>query len=117
MGEEVLMDTGTQQLAFEVATTIIAIIFGLIAYYGKRFLTTNEYAIKYNLNNEATERILENAVLYAEAKAKGLAKDQINKRELSIKYIDSIKPELIKEYGDKLEIMLDRKVQQVIDKK
>lgn len=112
-----IMDTGTGQLIFEAVAIIISLVAGVIGYYGKKFLETNEFVAKYNLNNEKTERILANAVAYAERMGKEKAKEHISKRDYAIKYIDSVSPELIKEYGDKINLMLDRKVEQVLDKK
>lgn len=112
-----VMVNATSQLVFEVASLVITVIVGIVGIYLKKFLTTNEYVKKYNLLNEKNERILENAIAYAEAKAKSLAKGQISKRKLALEYIDKISPELIQSEGNKLELMLDRKVEQVLNKK
>lgn len=106
----------TGQLAFEVASIVISLVVTVLGYYVRRFLTTNEYAKKYNLYNEKTERVLANAIAYAEAKAKDVTSEQINKRKLAVSYIEQISPDIIKKEGDKLELMIDRKIEQLLQK-
>lgn len=106
----------TGQLVFEVASIVISLVIAIVGYYVKRFLTTNEYAKKYNLYNEKTERVLANAIAYAEAKAKDITAEQINKKKLAVSYIERISPDIIKKEGDKLELMIDRKIEQLLQK-
>lgn len=107
----------TGQLVFEVASIVISLVIAIVGYYVKRFLTTNEYAKKYNLYNEKTERVLANAIAYAEAKAKDITAEQINKKKLAVSYIERISPDIIKKEGDKLELMIDRKIEQLLQNK
>lgn len=107
----------TGQLVFEVASIVISLVIAIVGYYVKRFLTTNEYAKKYNLYNEKTERVLANAIAYAEAKAKDITAEQINKKKLAASYIEQISPDIIKKEGDKLELMIDRKIEQLLQNK
>lgn len=107
----------TGQLVFEVASIVISLVIAIVGYYVKRFLTTNEYAKKYNLYNEKTERVLANAIAYAEAKAKDITAEQINKKKLAVSYIERISPDIIKKEGDKLELMIDRKIEQLLKNK
>ena len=106
----------TGQLVFEVASIVISLVIAIVGYYVKRFLTTNEYAKKYNLYNEKTERVLANDIAYAEAKAKDITAEQINKKKLAVSYIERISPDIIKKEGDKLELMIDRKIEQLLQK-
>ena len=112
-----VMTTATNQLVFEVSSMIITVIFAAVGFYVKKFLTTNAFVKEYNLYNEKTERVLANAIAYAEAKAKGITEDQISKRSMAVSYIEKISPDIIKKEGDKLELMIDRKVHQLFEKK
>ena len=108
-----VMTTTTNQLVFEMSSLIITAIFGTVGYYVKKFLATNEFVKKYNLDNEKTERLLANALAYAEAKAKEKTESEINKRQFAVSYLEKISPETIAKHGDKLELMLDRKFEQL----
>lgn len=108
-----VMTTTTNQLVFEISSLIITAIFGVVGFYVRKFLATNAFVKKYNLDNEKTERILANALAYAEAKAKVLTEAEVNKRHLAVSYIEKISPETIIKQGDKLELMLDRKMEQL----
>lgn len=108
-----VMTTTTNQLVFELSSIIITGIFGVLGYYVKKFLSTNEFVKSYNLYNEKTERVLENALAYAEAKSLGITAEQISKKQMAVSYIEKISPDIIKKEGDKLELMLDRKLQQM----
>lgn len=116
MEPTVVMDTTTNQLIFEVASLVIVAILGIVSFYIKRFLTTNEFVKKYNLYNEKTERVLANAIAYAEAKAKTVTANELNKRDYAISYIEKISPDIIAKEGDKLELMLERKIEQLSTK-
>ena len=100
--EEVLLDNGTQQAVYEVASLVITAVVTILGIYIRNFINTNKTIAKYNFDNERTERLLTNAILFAENKAKQMAKDGINKRELSVKYLDDISPDVVKQNGDKL---------------
>lgn len=111
-----VMNTATNQLIFELSSLIISLVIGVIGIYVRNFLKTNEYAKKYNLYNEKTERVLSNAVMYAEAKAKTIVGSELSKRNLAFSYIEKISPDIIAKEGNKLELMLDRKVEQMFQK-
>lgn len=111
--EQVLLDNGTQQAIYELASLVITAVVTILGIYIRNFIATNKTIAKYNFDNERTERLLTNAILYAENKAKQVVKDGINKRELSIKYLDDISPDVIKTNGDKIQLMLDRKLEEL----
>lgn len=111
--EDALMQNGTQELIYQFMAILISGLITVVSVYLKKFLKTNEYISEYNLYNEKTERVLENAVLYAEEKAKGYAKGEISKRNFAMAYIDNIAPDVIAREGIKLEMMIDRKVGQL----
>ncbi len=107
-----VLDTATAEIVYQLAAIFISAITGIVGMYVKSWLKTNKYAKEYNLYNEKVERTLDNAVMYAEATAKKYAGEQISKRELSLKYLDMVDPEMVAKQGTKLELMLDRKVAQ-----
>lgn len=102
----------TQTLITNLTDLVFTSIFAIIAYYVKDFLQTNAFCKKYNLDNEKTERLLFNAVSYAEAKSKHYVNQEVSKRQLAISYLERVDPDTINKYGEVLHDMLDRKVEQ-----
>lgn len=105
--------TQASSMITEIVTIIITAIFAAISLYLKNFLQTNKKAIEYNLNNEKTERILANAIAYAQAKAIDAANNKITKMSHAKEYIESVAPDLIEKEGVKLDKMLERKEMQI----
>ena len=110
--ENVILDNATQQIVYEVMKMIVSVVGLILAYYVKQWLATNAFAKKYELDNIITERTIDNAVTYAEKKGLEYGVKGIKKKELAMTYIDKIDPKLVAKYGDKLDIMVDRKVAQ-----
>ena len=108
----VVLDNGTQQLVYEVMKMLISAAGLVVTYYLKQWLATNAYAKKYSTELGITERTIENAIDYAEKKGLEYSVKGIKKKELSYAYLNKVNPELVKKYGDKLDIMIDRKVAQ-----
>lgn len=104
------LTTSTGELLYQVASVIISAGIAMAAVYIRNWVKTSEAAKKYQLDNDITERVLSNAVVYAEEQGKLLVKDGLEKRKFAIEYIEKVKPELIQEYGNGLEVMVDRKV-------
>lgn len=102
----------TQTLISELLNLIVTAVISIVAYYVKEFLQTNSFCKKYNLDNEKTERLLFNAISYAEANSKRYIDQQVTKRDLAIKYLEKVDPSTVSKYGDVLHDMLDRKVEQ-----
>ena len=100
-------------ILYETVVVVITGIFAILGMYLRNFLQTNSKAVEYNLYNERTERILANALAYAETAAKGLAKSKLDKKEAAKEYIKKVAPDIIDKEGDKLNIMLDRKEVQI----
>ena len=98
---------------YETVAVVITGIFAILGMYLRNFLQTNSKAVEYNLYNERTERILANALAYAENAAKGLVKSKLDKKEAAKEYIKKVAPDIIDKEGDKLNIMLDRKEVQI----
>ena len=98
---------------YETVVVVITGIFAMLGMYVRKFLQTNSKAVEYNLYNERTERILANALAYAENAAKGLAKSKLDKKEAAKEYIKKVAPDIIDKEGDKINIMQDRKEVQI----
>ena len=111
--EQVLMETGTQQAVYELVSLVITAIVAILGIYIRNFIATNKTIAKYNFDNERTERLLANAILFAENKAKEKVAKEINKRDMSISYLDKISPDVIAANGDKIQLMLDRKLEEL----
>ena len=109
--DQVVLNT-TQTLITNLTDLLVTAILGVITYYVKEFLQTNSTIKKYNLDNEKTERLLFNAISYAQVAVKKETDKQISKRELAIKYLERVDPATVQKYGDVLQDMLDRKVEQ-----
>ena len=111
--EQVLMETGTQQAVYELVSLVITAIVAILGIYIRNFIATNKTIAKYNFDNERTERLLANAILFAENKAKEKVAEKISKRDMSISYLDKISPDVIEANGDKIQLMLDRKLEEL----
>ena len=79
---------------YETVAVVITGIFAILGMYVRKFLQTNSKAVEYNLYNERTERILANALAYAENAAKGLAKSKLDKKETAKEYIKKVAPDI-----------------------
>ena len=64
-----LLNPETAQAMYEIAGIVITLVISMVGMYIRNFLQTNKKAIEYNLNNDRTERILANALAWAEAKS------------------------------------------------
>jgi len=107
---DAILDTGTQQLVYEVLKLLMSLVGLVTTYYVNKWLSTNATAKKYELDKIITEEAVENAVVYAEKKGMELGLKGIEKKELSLKYLDDVNPEIISKLGNKLDVVIDRKV-------
>lgn len=114
------METATQELIYQIITIIISLGLTALGVYAKKLITTKIDVTKYGFENDRIERILDNAINYAEAKAKQVAKDKSitlaghEKLHAARKYIDRVDPTIIEKYGTQLNDMISRKVVQVL---
>ena len=116
------METATQELIYQAMMIIISLGLTVLSIYAKKFITTKIDIAKYGFENDRVERILDNAVNYAESYAREYAKKTSakisGKEKLSTAkvYINEADPEIIRKYGGQLNDMLSRKVIQVLGK-
>jgi len=114
------METATQELIFQTITIVISLGLTVLGVYVKKLITTKIDVTKYGFENDRIERILDNAINYAEGKAREHAKTGSiklagnEKLYAARKYIDKIDPTIVAKYGNQLDDMISRKVIQVI---
>jgi len=111
-----VMATATNELIYQVSAMVISTVVTVLGVYLKRLIKTNSYVKECDLYNKKVENVLNNAINYAEASAKKYASDKISKKDYALKYIEEVSPDIIHKEGVKLELMLDRKVEQVLKK-
>ena len=126
MDNVVLMDNSTQQFVYEALMIIIGVAITAASGYASIYLHKKTTMDKYGFDQEAVERILDNAVHYSESVASKLSKigaesadkklSSIEKLRLARTYINKVEPSLISKYGDTLDVMITRKVSQTINK-
>lgn len=112
--QTVMLATGGEQIVYQGAVIFISLLCMVVTYFLVKFLRTSDFAKKYNLDNERTERILANAIAYAECVALKAAGAYIDKKKLQIKYFNAVAPDLVQKYGVMLSDMLERKGAQII---
>ena len=112
-----ILSTVTGELVYQLAAVVISVVTTILGVYAKNWLRTSATAKKYELDNNYIENVLNNAVLYAEQAGKRVAAKGIEKQKLAYSYIDTIDKGLVKEQGNKLEMMLDRKVATLVNER
>lgn len=100
---------GGGEIIVQLVVTFIVAIMSAFSYYGLKWLKTSELAKKYQIDTDKLEGLLEKAVTYAAGYGENKARDYASKKNLSIKYLESVDPAMVKMYGDKLETMIQRK--------
>lgn len=103
------ISTGGSEILVQLFIIVITSLLSVMSYYGIKWLKTSVLAKKYNIDTERVEHLLEKAVIYASGYGETKARDYITKKNLSIKYLESVDPALVKQYGDKLNDMIKRK--------
>lgn len=116
------MEQATGELIYQLVVLVMSGVLAMIGAYAKKYLTTKIEIAKYGFENERVERIIDNAVAFAEQKGREYAKTQSTKLEsnkkldYARKYIDSVDRGIIEKYGEQLNGMITRKVIQTIGK-
>ena len=112
------MDTTLQELINQGLILLITAIFAVVGAYLKQLIKTKVDVTKYGFENDRVERILDNAVSYAEKKAKDYSKGQVSniasskKLDFARQYINTVDRNVVKKYGTQLNAMIERKVAQ-----
>lgn len=108
--------TGGSEIVVQLFLLVVTAVIGILGYFAMKWLRTSEYAKKYNLDNERTERILVNAIDWVNNIVKKEGGSYLVKHKLSISYFNSVAPDLVKKYGDALNDMVTRKMAQMQNK-
>jgi len=112
------METTTQELIYQVMLLVITGVLTVIGSYVKDLLVTKIDVTKYGFDNERVERIIDNAIDYAEQRGKAYAKGSSIKLASNDKlatakvYIDKVDRDIVIKYGQTLNDMIERKVHQ-----
>lgn len=113
-----MIETATQELINQLIGLVITGVFGLLGYYLTKLIDKLNLE-KYGLENEKVERILANSINYAEQKAKDYAKTKSvklagsEKLDFAREYINKVDKTVIKKYGNQLDSMIERKINQL----
>lgn len=108
--------TGGSEIVVQLFLLVATVVVGAIGYFAMKWLRTSEYAKKYNLDNERTERILTNAIDWVNNIVKTEGGSYLVKHNLSVSYFNKVAPDLVKKYGDALNDMVARKMAQMQNK-
>ena len=112
------METTTQEIIYQLMALLVSGVLAIIGAYAKKLITTKIDIAKYGFENERVERIIDNAVNFAEQKAKEVAKDKavkiasMDKLKGARKYINGVDKGIVEKYGTQLDDMIARKVAQ-----
>jgi len=112
------METTTQEIIYQLLALLVSGILAVLGAYVKKLITTKIDIAKYGFENERVERIIDNAISYAEQKGKAIAKKNSvklagnKKLEFAKIYINKVDKKIVKKYGLQLEDMIERKVAQ-----
>lgn len=112
------MDTTLQEIIYQVMLLVITGTLTLIGAYVKKLIETKIDVTKYGFENERVERIIDNAVHYAEQKGKSISSKNAKilagnkKLDFARGYINKVDKGIITKYGNDLDAMIERKVAQ-----
>ena len=112
------MENTTQELIYQFLALLISGLLALLGAYVKRLIQTKIDIEKYGFENDRVERIIDNAINFAEQKAKEIAKTQSEriashqKLETAKMYIDKVDKNIIEKYSTQIDDMITRKVAQ-----
>ena len=112
------MDTAMQEIMYQTMAVAVSGVVGIVGMYAKAYLKNKMKQMDYEFENSKVERILDNAVNYAEAYGKKMAKGMVvridggDKMAAARRYVNKVDPEVVAKYGGQLESMIDRKVMQ-----
>lgn len=109
------METTTQELIYQVITLVITGVLTVLGAYLKKLIQTKIDVTKYGFENDRVERIIDNAVHYAESYTKEVAKksavtlSQSQKLDYARHYINQVDKSIVAKYGEQLDRMIERK--------
>ncbi|WP_373073873.1 phage holin, LLH family [Sulfurimonas sp.] len=112
------METTTQELIYQFMALLISGILAILGAYVKQLIKTKIDVTKYGFENDKVERIIDNAINFAEQKSKVLSKSTSvklagsDKLKVAKEYINKVDKNVVTKYADQLDDMIDRKIAQ-----
>lgn len=112
------METTTQELIYQVLTLLSSVILAVIGAYVKSLIKTKIDIAKYGFENDRVERIIDNAISFAEQRAKEAIKTDTprlagsDKLNVAREYINRVDKDIVVKYATQLDDMITRKVAQ-----
>ncbi len=112
------METTTQELIYQFMALLVSGILAVLGAYAKQLIKTKIDIEKYGFENDRVERIIDNAVNFAEQKGKVYLKTQSQaiasseKLNFARQYINAVDQKIVTQYADQLDNMIERKVAQ-----
>jgi len=111
-----VLQTATAEIVYQFTAIILSAVSTIVGVYVKQWVKTNQYVVEYKLYNDKVENLLDNAISFAEAKARHGIHDGIARKKFAMEYLDTISPDVVHKEGTKLSLMIDRKVEQKLRK-
>ena len=108
--------TALQEILYQVLTLIASGIIGIVGLEIKSYIAKKKAIMGYEFDNNRINRIIDNAVDYAEIKGNEYLKVQSKKMAASDKldaaryYVNKMDSRKIQELGSKLDVMIDRSI-------
>jgi hypothetical protein len=112
------METTVQELIYQIIVLFLSGLLAVIGGYVKNLIRSRIDFEKYSFENARVERIIDNAISYAEAQGKEFARDSslkmtsTAKHNKALEYINKIDKSIVTKYSDILDHMIERKVLQ-----
>lgn len=104
-----IISTGGSEVLVQLFLIVITGLLSILGYYGIKWLKTSEYGKRHALETVKLEAFLEQAVVFASGVGEKVVRDYVTKKDLSIKYLNSVDPSIVKKYGDNINTMIKRK--------
>ena len=108
----------TEELIMQLLMLVVTGAIAIVGNYLKNFIKTKIDVTKYGFENDRVERIIDNAIHYAEQQGKHYAKNAgvklagSKKLDFARYYINKVDTGVVAKYGEQLENMIERKVAQ-----
>jgi len=108
--------TALQEILYQVMTLIASGVIGIVGLELKAYMAKKKAILGYEFDNNKINRIIDNAVDYAETKGNDYLKVQSKKMAASEKldaaryYINKMDANKVVELGAKLDMMIDRSI-------
>jgi len=112
------MENTTQEIIYQFLAVGMSALFALLSLAIRKLIVNKINIEKYGFENDRIERIISNAIDFAEQKAQEYAKmgaskiSGIEKLSIAREYIDKIDKSIVAKYAEQLDDMITRKIAQ-----